>query len=381
MHSGSRPTVAVIDITNLRANLRACREFIGTDIKVMGVVKADAYGHGAAECSLALEAEGVDWLGVAMPEEGAELRAVGVSIPILCLGGFWPGQESLLIKQGLTPVIFEMENAERLNKAANALGVIVPVHVKIDTGMGRLGFSWQATAEKAFELRKFPHLEVAGMMTHFASADDLASADFTALQVSRFYDAVSAFRAAGHSPNVIDLSNSPGSVVNGANGGNLVRLGGIIYGIGNDILPAGMSKPELRPVLALISQISQLKTVSSGESIGYGRTYIVKRDSVIAAVPIGYHDGYRRALSNSTYMIVRGRRAPVVGRISMDWTTIDVTNVPDVSLGDEVTIIGGQTEMAVTAEDLAKQADTVSYEITCGISRRVPRRFVGKITD
>jgi alanine racemase len=174
----------------------------------------------------------------------------------------------------------------------------------------------------------------------------------------------------------VDLSNSPGTVATGANGGNLVRLGGILYGLGDDILPEGVDKPPLEPVMSVRSEIAHLKTVPKGESIGYGRTFVTARESRVAAVPIGYHDGYRRAFSNKAKMLVRGQFAPVIGRISMDWTMIDVTDVNGVSLGDKVTIIGRDQGNEITAADLAGLIGTISYEVTCGFSSRVPRVFV-----
>lgn len=378
--STSRPTIAEIDLAKLRRNLVSCRRFIGPEVKIMAVVKADAYGHGAVECARALEAEGVDWFGVATPEEAIELRSAGVKAGILCLGGFWPGQEPTLIKNGISPAIFELSAAAELNAAARNVGSVVPVHIKIDSGMGRLGIRWDGVLELIEAFKTFPNLSVEGVMTHFASADDLSAEDFTRLQVTRFHNAVGAIRAAGHNPEIIDLSNSPGAIAMGANGGNLVRLGGVLYGLGDDILPQGIAKPELEPIMSVRSQISHLKTVPAGESIGYGRTCFTKNESKIGAVPIGYHDGYRRAFSNQARMIVRGQFVPVVGRVSMDWTMIDVTGIPNVSLGDEVTIIGLNQDASVTAANLAGLMNTISYEVTCGISRRVPRIYVSEPT-
>jgi alanine racemase len=297
------------------------------------------------------------------------------------LGGFWPGQETRLIENRITPVIFELDNAASLNEFARRAGVTFPVHVKVDTGMGRLGFPWGSASAIVDSFSKFGNLTIGGMMTHFASADDLTQADFTDLQVTRFRDVLSIFRSAGFNPEFIDLSNSPGAIVKGANGGNMVRLGGILYGLAGDILPAGIDRPELKPVMSVRSRISHIKTVFAGETIGYGRIFITSRESLIAAIPIGYYDGYRRGLSNKAKMIVRGQPAPVVGRVSMDWTTIDVSDIPGVSLGDEVTVIGRDVDAAICAEDLAKILGTISYEITCGITKRVPKHFVGENTD
>ncbi|CAN5250384.1 alanine racemase [soil metagenome] len=377
----ARPTLAEIDLDNLRFNFRSCRNFIGRDVKIMAVVKANAYGHGAVECSRVLEKQGVNWLGVATPEEALELRNAEITTNILCLGGFWPGQEKILLDNKITPAIYEISSAANLNSVAKSADRVFPVHIKIDTGMGRLGIRWDSTAAFIDEFTRFEHLTVEGLMTHFASADNPSEHEFTSLQVLRFQDSLSDFRAAGHSPEFLDLSNSPGAVVTGANGGNMVRLGGVLYGLGGDILPAGASKPELKPIMSIKSRISHLKTVSPRDSVGYGRTYVTERESIIAAIPIGYHDGYRRGLSNKAVMIVHGCPVPVVGLISMDWTTIDVTDIRGVSLGDEVTIIGRQGDETILAEELAGLIESISYEITCGISGRVPRRFLREETD
>ncbi len=370
-----RPTWAEIDLDNLAFNFHSAKTFIGPETKYMAVVKADAYGHGALECAKRLEAEGVDWFGVALPEEGVELRKAGIRKLILCLGGFWDGQETAVLNYGLTPVIFQIEKAAILNEAAERRGTDVSIHVKIDTGMGRVGVRFDDVREFAEQLRSKTHLRLEGVMTHFASADDLGQNDFTNLQIERFNSAVAIFRDKGFSPAYLDLANSPGAIAHPASRSNLVRLGGVLYGLGGDVLPDGIDKPELKPVMALHSRIAFLKTVPAGETIGYGRTFITNSDTLIATIPIGYQDGYSRTLSNASRAIVRGTYVPVVGRVSMDWTTLDVTGVVDIQLGDEVTLIGEQDGMSVTAEDLARATDTISYEITCGINRRVPRVY------
>lgn len=374
--SETRPTRAEINLDNLAFNFHSAKEFIGTDIKYMAVVKADAYGHGSVKISQRLAAEGVDWLGVALPEEGLELRNAGIRLPILCLGGFWPGQERLLIDNDLTPVIYSSEMAEALNAAARKTGRTFTTHIKIDTGMGRIGVRHDAVKRFASEFKHCTNLEVEGLMTHFAVADDLKQNEFTDLQIERLDKAVLIFRENGFSPSIIDLSNSPGAVAHTNARGNMVRLGGILYGLGDDVLPKEVDKPQLRPVMSVRTQISQLKNIPTGETLGYGRTFTTERDSLIATIPIGYEDGYRRAFSNRARVVVNGSYAPVVGRISMDWTIIDVTDLPDCRVGDEVMLIGGSGDCKVTAEDLAKIAGTISYEIACGIGKRVPREFV-----
>lgn len=372
-----RPTWAEIDLDNLAFNFRSTREFVGDKVKYMAVVKADAYGHGAVECAKRLEAEGVDWFGVALPEEGVELRLAGIRKLILCLGGFWEGQETIALNYNLTPVVFQIEKARALNDAATRRGTAVAIHVKVDTGMGRVGVRYDEVTEFATALKTLDHLRVEGVMTHFAAADDLAQTPFTELQMERFKTAVAIFREKGFSPAYLDLANSPGAIAHPASRSNLVRLGGVLYGLGGDVLPAGIDKPRLKPVMSMRSRIAHLKKVPAGETIGYGRTFTTQTDSLIATIPIGYQDGYSRTLSNIGRAIVRGSYVPVVGRVSMDWTTLDVSRAGGARIGDEVILIGEQNGLEVAAEELAGLTNTISYEITCGINRRVPRVYTG----
>lgn len=371
-----RPTTATIDLDNLAFNYHSVRDFVGCEVEVMAVVKADAYGHGAIECARRLEAEGVDWFAVATAEEGIELREARISKPILILGGFWPGQESALLHHDLTPVVFRVDQAKTFAATAGKHGVSGRVHVKIDTGMGRIGFRPDEVDSNGSELATIENLEVEGLMTHFATADDLSATDFTNKQITAFDDAVEIFHAHGHRPKYVDMANSPGAIVHPLSRSKLVRIGGLLYGLGGDVLPAGIDQPELRPVMAITSKIAQIRTINAGESVGYGRTFIASRDTKIATVPIGYHDGLPRTLSNLGHFLVNGRRAPIVGRVSMDWTTIDVTEVADVAFGDDVTIIGTSGTEAIRAEDLARLTKTISYEITCGINHRVTRHHI-----
>jgi alanine racemase len=372
-----RPTWSEINLDNLAFNFRSVKDFVGDQYKYMAVVKADAYGHGSIECAKRLEAEGIDWFGVALPEEGVELRKSGIRKLILCLGSFWSGQEHFLLNYNVTPVIYQIEKAEIFDRAAKERGTVADVHIKIDTGMGRIGVRFDEVSEFAEKLKRFDNLRIEGVMTHFAAADNLSENEFTNEQIRRFYESVKTFEEKGFRPAYNDLANSPGAVAHASSRGNLVRIGGILYGLGGDVLPDGIAKPELKPVMNLKTQIAHLKRVPKGETLGYSRTFTTERDSLIATIPIGYQDGYTRRLSNCGEVIVRGNIAPVVGRISMDWTIIDVTDVPEASIGDEVILIGEENDLKIRAEDLACKTGTISYEITCGIDRRVPRRYVG----
>ena len=369
-----RPTWAEIDLNALAANLRAVRAQLREGVGVLAVVKADSYGHGAINCARRLAAEGVEWLAVALPEEAWQLRQAGITTPILCLGGFWPGQEDGLLQNNVTPVIYRADMAVALNRAAQARGVKAAFHLKIDTGLGRLGVPAESLNEFLDVLQTLSHLDLEGAMTHFAAADAPDEKDFTAQQWARYTAALDLLRERSYAPRWCDAANSAGIYGHPATHGNLVRAGGVLYGLWRDILPPPASyQANLRPVLSLHTRISLLKRVPAGATLGYGRTFRTRRDSLIATLPIGYNDGYPRALSNCGRVIVRGQFVPVVGRVSMDLTIIDVTDVPSVQLFDTVTLIGGNEATSITAEDVAAQSNTLSYEITCGLSSRVPR--------
>jgi alanine racemase len=372
-----RPTWAEINLDNLAFNFHSVKKFVGQNLKYMAVVKADAYGHNAVECARRLESEGIDWLGVALPEEGVELREAGIKIPVLCLGGYWSEQENLLLDNDLTPVIYQLDKAKRYNYAAATRGIVANIHVKIDTGMGRIGVRLDEVNKFSEELIGLKNINVEGLMTHFAAADNLSENDFTNLQIKRFNEGVAIFENKGFRPLYKDLANSPGAIVHESSREDMVRLGGVLYGLVGDILPEGVEKPELKAVMSIFTQIAHLKKVPEGETLGYSRTFLTKRNSLIATIPIGYEDGLPRVLSNNGSVIINGHYAPIVGRISMDWTIIDVTDVPNVKLEDEVIIIGEQSGLRVSAEDLARNSKTISYEITCGINRRVPKKYVG----
>ena len=371
-----RPTWAEIDLDALAHNLRVIREHVSDGVKILAAVKANAYGHGAVECARRLETERVDWFGVALPEEGIELRNGGITRPILCLGGFWSQQERLLLQHRLTPVVYRLDMIESLNHAARDTKEIVDVHVKIDTGMGRLGVRADEVSQFREAVKRFSNVRVDGLMTHLAAADDQSKEDFTNSQLKKFDRAVKEFRERGCSPTFVHAANSAATFAPSASAGNMVRPGGSLYGFVRDVFPANIDTPPLQPVMSLHSRVMLLKKVPPAEKIGYGCTFETKRESLIATVPIGYDDGYSRALSNRARVIIRGQFAPVVGRVSMDFTLIDVTDVPGAALDDRVTLLGSDGELSISAEDLAELAGTISYEITCGISNRVPRIYL-----
>ncbi len=350
-----RPTWAEIDLNNLAANVNHIKQRVSPAARVMAVVKANAYGHGAVECARKLV--NADWFGVALPEEGVELRAGGITQPILCLGGFWPGQAAMCIQQKLTPVVYRLDMIEALDQAAANAGAVVDVHVKVDTGMGRLGIRFDELSEFAAPLNRLRNVRIDGLMSHLAAADDASCQPLTRDQIHRFEESVTVFRDHGFRPTYLHLANSAGIFGHREAWGNMVRPGGVLYGLWRDVLPLSTSDANLLPVMSLHSRIILLKWVPPGETIGYGCTFEASRRSLIATVPVGYHDGYLRGLSNRAHVIVRGTYAPVVGRISMDLTLIDVTNVPSVELDDQVTLLGWNrqnAELKIPAEELAR---------------------------
>lgn len=373
--AAQRPTWAEINLDNLIHNFRVTRAAVG-GAAIMAAVKADAYGHGAVECARALEAAGADWFGVALPEEGIALRKGGITRPILCLGGFWEGQAESIIAHRLTPVVFKLDDLAALSREAHKTGHNFDYHLKVDTGLGRLGV--QCSELKGFldGVSQFESLRLDGIMTHLASADNSDQSLFTQQQLDLFDRAIEAVQSEGHSPRWIHAASSAGALAYPRARGNLVRPGGVLYGLWRDVISPSTEPLDWRPVLSLRTRIVLVKTVKAGTPLGYGGTFVTARESQIATIAIGYEDGLRRELSNRGQTIVRGSPAPIVGRISMDLTLIDITDVEGASINDEVVIIGSQGESRITAEEVAALIGTISYEVTCGISDRVPRVYL-----
>jgi alanine racemase len=370
-----RPTWAEINLDNLTHNFRAVKTVVGAGVSVLAAVKSDAYGHGAVECARSLERAGADWFGVALPEEGLALRDSGITRPILSLGGFWEGQENSLVSHNVTPVVFRLDLLDRLSLAAQISGVAADYHLKVDTGMGRLGVPFAELDSFLDKASRFRNVRLDGVMTHLASADHPDQREFTMQQISLFEDALELVRTRGFSPTWIHAANGAGTLAQPLSHGNLVRPGGVLYGLWRDVTDRSIEPLNWRPVMSVRTRVMFLKNVPSGSPLGYGGTFVTSRESRIATLAIGYEDGLRRDLSNRGKVIVRGELAPIVGRVSMDLTIIDVTDVPEVAIGDEVVVIGSQGARHITAEEIASQCGTVSYEVTCGISDRVPRLY------
>lgn len=373
-----RPTRAEVSAPALRHNLQLARK-LAAPAEVMAVVKANAYGHGAVQVARVLEDEGVAMLGVALVEEGVELRSAGVKAPILVMGGSYEGGYPLMVEHGLTPTLFRREHIHGLIAAAQRTGKAATAHLKLDTGMGRLGVQPQELPEFLTLLRGARGaIELDGFLSHFANAD-VQSSGLTGQQVQRFRDGLSQVRDAGFNPRFRHLSNSAGllSLAELSDGldVNLVRPGLLLYGLVPEPWLGGGIEP-LR-VVAWKTGVMHLKRVAEGTAVSYGGTWVARRPSVIATLPIGYADGFSRVYSGKASVLVHGRRAPVVGRVTMDMCMIDVTELADVKVGDEVVILGTQGEQRIDAEELAQLGQTLHYEVLCSLGARVPRLLVG----
>jgi len=332
------------------------------------VIKADAYGHGALPIARRLEREGVEWLGVALAEEGLELRRGGVETPILVLGGFGPAQAPLLVAARLTPTIFRAEQIDALERAAAARGEVAEAHLKIDTGMGRLGMPVTGLTGLCDRLADSPHLRLTGACTHCAVADDPAD-PYTAAQLQEFLRGVNLLRGRGLSPGLLHMANSAALVDHRATGMTLVRPGLLLYGYN----ASPRTALPVRPILTLKSHIVDLREIPQGGSVGYGRAWKASSPSTIATIAIGYADGLPRSAGNRGQVLLRGRRAPIVGRVSMDLTTIDVSALPEAEIGDEVVVIGAQGGEILGADVLAAASGTIAWEILARLGARVPR--------
>lgn len=373
----SRPTFAEIDLSALRHNYQTIRSSIPRRTEMLAVVKADAYGHGFMDISRELEQLGVNAFGVAFLAEGIQLRKAGIDKPILLLGGVYPGQERKCIGYNLSTIVFNLEQARSLNQAAAKLFRKAQVHLKIDTGMGRLGIPYAEAPAFLRELAGLPHIALEGVISHFASADELdeSGSYFTRLQAERFTWVLAEARTAGFKPRYVHIANSAAALLREIPGCNLVRPGIALYGAIPS--PDFQGKLDLRPVMRLKSRIAMLKWVEAGTPISYGRRFTTRERTLVASVPVGYADGYARALTNRGEALVRGVRVRVTGTVCMDWIMLDVTGVRDVSVGDPVVLMGpDHVGNCILAEELAEAAGTIPYEIFCGISKRVPRVYL-----
>ena len=389
-----RPVWAEVSASALTHNLRAIRDFVNpsgekrkTPRKVLSIVKGNGYGHGGPQVAKILEKAGSDWFGVTCTNEGVDVRKAGVRKPILVLTSFWRGEETNLLKHDLTPVVHRCEQLEPLDRAAAKRSPRKPVsfHLKMDTGMNRLGIATSDVECFARQLAKCKHLRLGGVMTHFASSEAFAPSpqgEQTREQEERFLAAVEHLRKLGVDTGIVHMANSAAIAARPESWGDMVRPGVILYGYHPGYDPSERREEAerrlpLKPVMSLRTRIINLRRVPAGSGVGYGAQFTAQRPSVIAVLAAGYGDGIHRSLSNSRgCVLVRGELAPIVGIVSMDVTMIDVTDVEGVAIGDVVTIYGTDGEHVHPANAVARSIGTVTSDLLCAVTQRVPRVYV-----
>ena len=393
-----------VELAAIEANVAAIQRYVGDQTGILGVVKADAYGHGLLPSARAVLAGGACMLGVAIPEEVAQLRAAGINAPILVLGCSLPEQAAEIISLGASAVVTYAEAAHSLSAAAIAADTRVKLHVKINTGMGRVGVHWKDALAFIHYVASLPGVEFEGLMTHFATADyeDQTSA---CTQLARFQEVVSGADAMGIRPRYVHCANSAAVTFLPNSHYNLVRPGLILYGLppvplACDVPPdtgfSGVHPPTkrvdyarerteetrdryvpipLRPALSLKARVVQVYRLPAGDAVGYSLTYRTKRESIFALLPLGYADGMSRALSNRGWVLLHGQRAPIAGRVSMDQVILDVTDIPNVAVGDTAVIIGEQGEQRITAWEVGLAMGSIAYETLVNLGVRLPRIY------
>ena len=363
---------AKIDLDAICDNITAVKAAVGEGVAVYAVIKANAYGHGALQVAKSLKKE-VAGFGVATAEEALSLRDAGIKNPILILGYIFPGSSEALIMEDVTLTVFDYETAETLSIMAERLGKTVKVHIKVDTGMGRIGFlPDEDSLAEICRIAQLPGLEIEGLFSHFARADEADKTSAKA-QLQMFSDFADKLEAAGVHIPMLHLCNSAGITEMPDARFNMVRCGIATYGL----YPSDevdRSKVKLTPAMSLHAKVTFVKTVPAGTPVSYGSTFVTERETVIATVPIGYADGYPRSLSGCGYMMIHGQKAPVLGRVCMDQLMVDVTDIPDVKRGDEVVVMG----QGIDTETVARLSDRLHYELICDIGVRVPRVYVTK---
>lgn len=368
----TRPAWAEIDLAAVSHNLKELRRIIRPDAKIMAVVKANAYGHGAVPVSRTVLKNGADYLGVAILSEVRQLREADINAPILILGYTPAEQVTDVIRLEAAQTVFDYAAAEAISQVAVKLGKKARIHVKVDTGLGRLGFPADAgTAQEILRISRLPGVEVEGLFTHFSVAGS-KNKDYTYWQYARFKELVTRLTDMGldiplkHAANSAAVIDLPDVHL------DMVRVGVSIYGLypSDEILK---NKVKLMPALTWKAQVVQVKTVPAQSSISYGRTFITDKETKVATIPVGYADGYSRLLSNRACVIIHGQRVPVIGTVCMDQFMVDVSGAPDVRVGDEVILIGRQDSQQVTADELAELIGTINYEIVCMVGSRIPR--------
>jgi len=370
-----RPTYLEINLDALAHNLRHIRAKLGPSTALCPVVKADAYGHGMLAVADRAVREGVERLAVAFVEEGALLRQRGITVPIVVLGPTTPEQAEEVVRHELTPTLFSHSLKDALVKAARKQQRRLPVHVKVDTGMGRLGLAPEEAVPFIEELAACPEIEVEGLCTHFAVAEDDAA--YTAAQHEQFLQLIRRLPRQCV-PRLVHCANSAALMQHPQTHHTLVRPGLMVYGVSPfPTHPAGW---ELKPVMRWHTTIVSIRTVPAGSAVGYGCTYTTARETTLAVLPVGYAAGYRRAFSNVGSVLLRGKRVEVVGSVCMDMSMLDITDVPEAAVGDDVVLMGAQGGVEITATDLARQVGTIPYEILCAAGATAERRYLAEKT-
>ena len=363
-------TYVSIDLDRISANYRAIEEKAG--VPVMAIIKADAYGHGAIQIARHLQ-DVCGFFGVSSMLEAMELRQAGIDTPILVLGHTRTAAFAEAVRENIRPTIYRYEDAVALSEEAAAQNKIAPFHFAVDTGMGRLGFqATQADADICAKIAQLPNLQTEGIFSHFATADcaDLSRAREQAQLFDRFCRML---KDRGVEIKLRHLDNSAG-LMNFENHYEMVRSGIVTYGMyPSDEVDPGLL--ALQPALSWHSRVTHVKLLEPGRPISYGGTFVTQKPTVVATVPVGYADGYRRSLSNRFHVLIRGKKAPILGRVCMDQMMVDVTDIPDVQINDRVVLVGRDGDEAITMEQIAAVADSFNYEFVCGISRRVPRFY------
>ena len=382
MRVSTRPNWAEVSLSALRHNYRALQQHVGTGVTVCAVVKCDAYGHGSEACALALEQQGASWFGVTSTDEGVALRDAGVRSRILVMVGVYRGEEEDALRYDLTPTVHRIEDVEAMAQAAARLGRREPVavHLKLDTGMARLGLSLAELDNFTAQLKSFPQIELEGVFSHLASSEVLDAPD-AELQQLRFAEAVRTLESHGLHLSFRHLANSSATLGRPGSWYNFVRPGMAIYGYELPLVRRDGTLPEyhalgLVPALSWKTRVLSLRNVPAGQALGYNGVYVTPSPARIAVIAAGYGDGLYRRLSPDGYVLLRGQRAPMLGRISMDLTIVDVTHIQGVEIGDEVVLIGRSGEERITAVDHARWSGTIPYEILCNLSERVVRHHV-----
>ncbi|MDR4508545.1 MAG: alanine racemase [Candidatus Brocadiaceae bacterium] len=368
-----RPTWVEINLDALRHNVLTIRKLIGPHIKIMGIVKADAYGHGDYEVSRVLLDAGVEMLGIAILEEGLRLRTKGITAPLILLGGLFEEEIKDAIHYGITPTVYDMKSAELIAKRALDFQKKVKIHIYVDTGMGSIGVQHNKSVAFVAKVMDMKSLLTEGIYTHFSSSDE-KDRSYTSLQMKRFFAVLAELGAKKLTIPLKHVANSGAILGYPESSFTMVRPGLSLYGL----YPSEEVERsiKLKPVMSFKSRVMHVKNMEPGDLVGYGRSYRIHKPTRVATLPLGYDDGYNRLLSNQGEVLVRGRRASIIGKICMDQCFVDVTHIQDILIGDEVVLYGTQEQETISIETVAKQLCTIPYEITCNIGKRVPRIYI-----